>query len=680
MPGKPTSSAHDLRPRRCIRIIGALLMITLSMSWLGCRKQDDSASGGSGSSANTDSTANPAVVVQPNGVSQILAFSALPALDNGGRLVAAIHCDPKEFEAHDGVTVIWSFTNTSHPPDSALWIITLDPRSKTWLSTGDVAIVSSTGSEALGMVYRPGDYALADVPVATPQPPHYTTEWVWLLWSYDRKLDDLARSITEKHRSALQIPAGNYVAAAQWLKNSPNLELSVGAETNGMPSGKPPILVHDTAGLADARREFAAGKSVLDRAFVEAFGNWSQAASMPGVEAVAAIWQGAIDLRLLHGQEFDGAAARNARPVFRKDLCDAVRPAIVQAASDWARRQGDDRFAAVLADYMARSTSDPATAQSIGASTEKVQHWLVTAVQNFFAGDGREADLSRLIEALTLWGDARIDQLAYPNRPPPPGAGGADYRNLAASPQDGYFTGYAIKWDQESVLDKRFGTKQTTAKIPGALRRYGDCTLKLSDMRRLASNGTVDVTDIVDKVSTTLPLKSRWIVNYGELRRQLDEMEKQVKQHGDEGERAWLGQVAGDNKAQAAAAIRLLMYDLRTFLTRTTGATPEMRDIAIERLTLSLLREAPKPAQPYVKPFAAMLHFYSKEYVDYLWPSHIPELLDTLDNRSIRSALALLPPPQIKTIFPDRDRDVDKALSMENRSVPHSASNPTTAP
>ena len=43
-----------------------------------------------------------------------------------------------------------------------------------------------------------------------------------------------------------------------------------------------------------------------------------------------------------------------------------------------------------------------------------------------------------------------------------------------------------------------------------------------------------------------------------------------------------------------------------------------------------------------------MLNFYTREYVNYLWPSHVPQLLDTLDNRAMRSALSLLPRPRIK--------------------------------
>ena len=94
--------------------------------------------------------------------------------------------------------------------------------------------------------------------------------------------------------------------------------------------------------------------------------------------------------------------------------------------------------------------------------------------------------------------------------------------------------------------------------------------------------------------SETHQVKSRWITNYTALRKQLEQMEKDVKQRGEEGQKAWFAQVAGDNKTQAAAAIRLLMYDLRSFLTRNNGLTTDVREAAIEKLTVCASSRGPR--------------------------------------------------------------------------------------
>jgi hypothetical protein len=326
----------------------------------------------------------------------------------------------------------------------------------------------------------------------------------------------------------------------------------------------------------------------------------------------------------------------------------------------------------VLADYLSRSAMDPVKARMLAQSAERTQAWLISSVQAFLAGPQNRDDFDPLIETLSLWADALADQAAWPGHPSAPAstpaslpAGNTDYRNLSASPASDYMTGFAIRWDDENMLESKFGERRTTAKIPGSRSRPPECHIGLSEMRTLAADGTIEVKMMEGNFPTTHEVKGRWIANYGELRSQLEELEKQVKQSGEQGEKAWYAQVAGENKPQAAAAIRLLVYDLRTFLKRKNFMTAEARQkLAIDKLTAALLREAPKPAQHRIKPFGAMLHFFSREYVDYFAPSHIPQLLDTLDNRAMRSALALCPPPPVKPLFPQRDADLVKFLAL----------------
>ena len=245
-----------------------------------------------------------------------------PGWITAGKILAAVHCDPKEFNAGEGSAVVWSLSKP-HPPDSALWILALDPQSKTWLSTGDIAMVSPSG-------IRGGRDDLPSVRLCTVRSAgldpatgrnirwngygssRCTTE-SWTIWHVPSRKNIARRFMSPPARTS---------PSPQWLGSDANLDLALlSTEINGTPTNKPSLLVEDAAALAAAREQFAAKKGVLDKAFVDAFDNWSAAASKPGVEGRRGHLAGSRRPAPAARRKFDGGTMRNPRFVSLQGNC-----------------------------------------------------------------------------------------------------------------------------------------------------------------------------------------------------------------------------------------------------------------------------------------------------------------------------------------------------------------------
>jgi len=651
-----------------VATIGVLFGLIIS----GCSKSDDTSSSPSSSSESSNSTIEYVRPTQPDGVTQVQSLDTLPKLDNGGKLVAGLHCEPTGFESRQGVPVLFSL-RIPRPPDTILWIITVDPRSNSWRSTGEVAIVAPSGNEAVGPLYHFCDYGLTNIPVTVQERPRYSTEWVWLFSIYDKRLDDLARAITEKYRGPLGLPEHAYVTVVEWLATEPRLEVAtLTPEINGAPIDNPPLVMRNPACLAAARAEFAAKKKLIDTVYRQSFENWTAVAGGSGPRAVPAIWQAVVDLRLLRQEKFGDRTATSRQFIFRRELDKSVGARMAELLGAASARQVNDRLVACVCDFISRGRDDFAKERIAGKTADKIKDWFVGAFIDVLAGDGSEVNLERLIEMLTRWGDALIDQAGYPSRPTDPVAADAsDFRNLKASPTDGYLTGFAIKWDYENVLSKHFGSHKATAKILGGKNHKARCVLTLAEMRTLAGHLKIDAYDDSDGAPVARQVSSLWIIEYPALRKELEAIEKETRQRGTGGESAWFDQVAGPNKLQAAAALRLLMYDLRALMQNDKIPVDE-REKSMLRMTTALMKSAPKSTEPFLKPFAAVVHYFIQEYADYMWPSHLTQLIDMLDNRCLRSALSLLPAPTVQEVCPNREKDLDQVLFVDRQQLPPS--------
>src|SRR5580704_6128916 len=106
------------RPTATIQfwMLALVIAIGVCSSIPGCQKKDDTAS--TSSTDAPDSATDYVPPRQPEGVQQIENFDTLPKLDNGGRLLAAIHCEPEGFESRHGIPVLLTL-RIPRAPDTA---------------------------------------------------------------------------------------------------------------------------------------------------------------------------------------------------------------------------------------------------------------------------------------------------------------------------------------------------------------------------------------------------------------------------------------------------------------------------------------------------------------------------------------------------------------------------------
>src|ERR1700722_4465660 len=97
------------RPSSTIALwIGILVIVIVAGSSVsGCGKKEETSSNSTSSSDSSESAGKYVPPKQADGVTRIENLDALPKLDNGGKLLAAVRCQPEGFESRQGVAALF---------------------------------------------------------------------------------------------------------------------------------------------------------------------------------------------------------------------------------------------------------------------------------------------------------------------------------------------------------------------------------------------------------------------------------------------------------------------------------------------------------------------------------------------------------------------------------------------
>jgi hypothetical protein len=138
------------------------------------------------------------------------------------------------------------------------------------------------------------------------------------------------------------------------------------------------------------------------------------------------------------------------------------------------------------------------------------------------------AQLDPLIENLTALGDGMLDELAYA-RPIGPMPEGYDPRDLAAV--EGFLTGFAVKFDYEGVLARKWKQPVTLCIVDEPKPRHAvECTLTTDDMRSLAKGGTKRVAEqLAIDVGAIHQVDASRIEGYADLAERFNRYEKELQ-------------------------------------------------------------------------------------------------------------------------------------------------------
>lgn len=284
-----------------MRIAAAFAILAVLLS--ACGKKDPGPSAG-----GPPPGPGAAGAVEPRGT-PVADLAALPALPTGERPVAASTFEPSGARFPDGLEVSWTLASP-RPAGTELWIQVLDPETRTWYPTGELATVSADGVSARGRVRHFSEIGLTDTP-------GFVTEWVWLAAEYPKRLKRLAREMSDKYRQAFELPETFRLTIEEWMDESGSATLSHVETWTGVPRPMS-VEVKRTHCLLEARQEFRRMREALETAFASSLRNWLAAVERGDAASVAALWAANADLKRL-----------------AKELGESPDPSVPQAA--WAK-------------------------------------------------------------------------------------------------------------------------------------------------------------------------------------------------------------------------------------------------------------------------------------------------------------------------------------------------------
>ena len=415
--------------------------------------------------------------------------------------------------------------------------------------------------------------------------------------------------------------------------------------------------------MAAARAEFAARKTDLERAVLASFKSWTKSVAVKSPAAATALWHAVMDLR--HYKEaWNRKAAGTLR--WREHLALAMG----KHAGDFVQEGGlkfekwADRKIPLV-----RSVNQLSLYPLEWGLAWLASNWAeeqFTSVPRSVLLLTAPAQLDPIIKNFTDLGDGMLDELAYPRKigPMQPGY---DPRNLRAT--DGFYTGFAVKFNYEGVLTRKFNSPKTVCIVDEPKPRHAiECTLTPDDMRSLARGGKKAVYEqLAINVGTTHQVDASRIQGYYELAAKFVQYEKDLKLAGDEGEKLWFARVNSPNPVIAASAMRLLMADLRKIL-QDESVPGAVKQFAIDQLIERIGDVLP----PFAKPFRASLRTLIVGTVDAWAPDRMALLIDQLDRESMRVALTVAPPPNVPKQVPGGKDGLRQLLAVDPSKMPAS--------
>lgn len=508
-------------------------------------------------------------------------------------------------------------------------------------------------------------------PVMRSENQQFHTEWVWLLWSYDKHLERLARAVTDKYREGLAIPGGYTIMAQHWMVFPPPID--------------PKMIVERRACAESAQREFLAGKTKLDKAFADAFANWTKAAYAVSPQGAVTVWRTVEDLRRLRhlwfGSGRPGEANLNLRALLAKDTSQRIGGALETAAKPLLTAV--DRQLTLLPAFVREKIKSFAT-DSIAQFEEKLRRGLtgILAVRD-------PAELDGMILALTAWGDVVLDGVAYPSLRMGPQQPGADPRGLGgfSYPPYRYYTlvshppfyeerqatveyntGFAIKWNFDHLLLREYPVApiRYAPRQDAVVRRaMGSVRLDAHDVARLVQGA-----QIAKRLDQAGPLDRAVWMKAGDLApgdfhaavSRYQQVVQSLTQRGAAGEAAWWAAVTGPDRARAASAIRLLQADLARIVQEWDE---EKVSLEVRKWAITRAKGAFAKAPAYLGPLTGVIDHYFNRLVEYQSRDLREEFRQQLDAVAIRVAVSIVPPPAIPAVLADRETDPARLLALE---------------
>jgi hypothetical protein len=503
------------------------------------------------------------------------------------------------------------------------------------------------------------------------QPYQIKTEWVWLASTFDKEMEELARAITEKYRAQLDIPVGVSINVDEWLAQGQPLTVSGPRQVLAGLSATVDLNSEQPGCVGAARAEFSARKKRLEDAALASFKNWTTAVAVKSPGAASALWQAVMDLRH-YKQTWTQQAAGTLR--WKEQLALAMG----KHAGDFVQEGGLN-----FEKWLGRKLNlgkrvDPMSVYPF----EWIAAWhasnlaeaYFTSLPQAVLGLTAPAQLDPLIENFTKLGDGMLDEIAYP-RPIGPMQPGYDPRNLGAA--EGFYTGFAIKFNYEGVLNRKFNFPKTVCIVGERRQRHGvECTLSPDDMRNLAQGGKKEVYEqLAINVGTRHQVDASNIEGYYELATRFKQYEKDLKMAGEQGERLWFERLNSPNPVVAASAMRLLMKDLRHIL-EDEWVPGAVKQFAMDQLIERIGDVLP----PWAKPFRASLRTFIEGAVNAWAPDRLARLIDQLDRDSIKVVLTKVPPSNVVKQFPNGQNDLRALLKVDPAQMPPSCQQDVEVP
>jgi hypothetical protein len=476
-------------------------------------------------------------------------------------------------------------------------------------------------------------------------------------------MNELARALTEKYRAALDIPTGVSISVDEWLAEGQTLAVRGPRKALLGLSATVDLNAEHGECIAEGRAEFSARKKRLEHAALASFKDWTRAVSVKGPAAASTLWQAVMDLR--HYRDTWSERAAGAMR-WKEQLARAMG----KHAGDFVQEGGLN-----FQQWAGRKLN---LSQRVDLRSVYPFEWIAAwAASNwaeeYFTSSPRSilmmsepAQLDPLIENLTALGDGMLDEVAYPRRigPMPEGY---DPRELGAA--EGFRTGFAVKFNYEGVLARKFASPKTLCIVDEPKPRHGvECTLTPEDMRDLANGGTKDVYEqFAINVGTTHQVDRSRIRGYLTLAARFQAYEQELQSIGELGEKLWFERVNSPDPVVGASAMRLLMADLRQIL------ADEWVPGAVKKLAMDqLIERIGDVLPPWAKPFRAALRSGIEGAVDTWAPDRLAQLIEQLDRESIRAALTVAPMANIPRQFPGGLDDLRRRLKVDPSRVPSS--------